>query len=163
MLFHCGTLDRNPCPRNRPNACRDLAIYLLTPGFSKAYQKQVLGVSSTTITKYMQWSLDQAEHDPTILDRVPDNAASITAEDGLMMAQRRGGAHLTWWSRLALAEYMQRLGSTDEVAALFNCSRRTVQHALKAYPIAYELLSGKRVLSWTQASPPGKWTSNRQA
>lgn len=163
MLFHYGTLDeiRTGARRRRLKPSRDLAVYLLTPGFSRAYHQRALGVSDTTIAKYVEWSRDLAAGDPTIFDRVSDNAASITAEDGLKMAQRRGAAHLPWWSRLAIAEFVQRLGSTSEVASLFHCSRRTVQLALKNSPASYEPLSGERRLSQTQASPPGKWSSRR--
>ena len=166
MLFHFGILDdenTDPCRRRRPARSRDLAVYLLTPGFSRAYHQNALGVSDTTIDKYVQWSRELALGDPTLLDSVSENAASITPEDGLMIAQRRGRAHLPWWSRLAIAEFRHRLGSTGEVAALFNCSRRTVQLVLKTCPIAYDPFSGERRLSRTQASPPGMWRSPQRA
>lgn len=160
MLHHLGTLDEQTTTRRkrRLRPTRSLAIYLLTPGFSRSYHQQVLGVSDTTIAKYMSWSRQLAEGDREILDAAGVNAASITAEDGLKLAQRRRRAHMPWWSRLAIAEFVERLGSTAEVASLFRCSRRTVQLALKASPIAYNLLTGERCLSRTQAEPPAMWS-----
>ncbi len=166
MLFHFGTLeDEKPDPfrRRRLARSRDLAVYLLTPGFSRAYHQHALGVSDTTIARYIQWGQEFALSDQTILDSVRENASSITREDGLKMAQRRGRAHLPWWSRLAIADFRDRLGSTAEVASLFKCSRRTVQLILKTWPIAYDPLSGERRLSRTQTSPPGMWRSSRRA
>ena len=166
MLFHFGTLDdenTDPCRRRRLARSRDLAVYLLTPGFSRAYHQHALGVSDTTIAKCIRWSRELALSDPTILDSVNENVASITPEDGLKMAQRRVRAHLPWWSRLAIAEFRHRLGSTAEVASLFKCSRRAVQLVLKVWPIAYDPLSGERRLSRTQASPPGMWRSSQRA
>jgi hypothetical protein len=160
MLYHFGTLDERTTSRldRRLRPTRGLAIYLLTTGFSRAYHQQVLCVSDTTIAKYMKWSRQLAEHDGEILDAARANAASITAEDGLKMAQRRRRAHMPWWSRLAIADFVERLGSTTQVASLFRCSRRTVQLVVKASPIAYDLLTGERCLSRTQARPPGMWS-----
>lgn len=161
MLYHLGTLDEQTTSRRkrRLRPTRSLAIYLLTAGFSRSYHQQVLGVSDTTIAKYMRWSRQLAENDSEILDAARANAGSITPEDGLKMAKRRRRAHLPWWSRLAIAEYAHRLKDTNEVARLFNCSRRTVQHALTSWPLAYDPLTGERRLSRTQAAPPGMWRS----
>ena len=159
MLHHFGTLDNDlPC---RPlERCDELAVYFSTPGLSRAYHANVLGASDTTIAKYVDWSEARARTESLIFNLVQENASSITPEDGLKMAQRRGRAHLPWWSRLAIAEYAQSLGDTGEVARLFNCSRRTVQFALKRWPVAYDPLTGERRLSHTQASPPGRWISS---
>lgn len=160
MLHHLGTLDEQTATRRerRLQPTRSRAIYFLTPGFSRSYHQQVLGVSSTTIATYMRWSRQLAEFDEEILDAARANAASITAEDGVRMAQRRRRAHMPWWSRLAIPDFVERLGSTTEVASLFHCSRRTVQLVLKANPIAYDLFTGERCLSRTQTRPPGMWT-----
>lgn len=160
MLYHLGTLDEQITNRRerRLRPTRSLAIYLLTPGFSRSYHQQVLGVSDTTIAKYMSWSRQLAEKDGEVIASARANAASITAEDGMKMAQRRRHAHMPWWSRLAIAEFVDRLGNTTAVASHFCCSRRTVQLALKSHPIAYNPLSGERCLSRTQAKPPGKWS-----
>jgi hypothetical protein len=160
MLYHLGTLDEQTAcgPVRRLLLTRSLAIYLLTPGFSRSYHRQVLGVSDTTVASYMSWSHQLAEKEGEILKAARANAASITAEDGLRMAQRRGRAHMPWWARLAISHYVEQLGSTAEVASLFDCSRRTVQLVLKTIPIAYHPLTGERCLSRTQARPPGMWS-----
>jgi hypothetical protein len=111
-----------------------------------------------TIATYMRWSRQLAEKDGEILEAARANAASITAEDGLKMAQRRRRAHMPWWSRLAIAEYAHRHGDTAEVARLFNCSPRTVQLVTKAWPLAYDPFTGERKLSSTQVAPPGMWS-----
>lgn len=159
MLYHLSTLDDLTTSRQvrRLQPTRSLAIYLLTPGFSRSYHQQVLGVSDTTIAKYMSWSRKLAEEDVELLDAARANAASITAEDGLKMAQRRRRAHMPWWARLAIAEFVDRLKNTTDVASLFCCSRRTVQLVLKNRPIAYDVLTGERRLSLTQTKPPGRW------
>lgn len=158
MLYHFNTL----CGGSK-RLCQDpeLAIYLLTPGFTRGYHKNVFKVSDTTITKYLAWSRELAIADPLIADLVSDNAASITAEDSLKMARMRGRAQLTWWSRLAIAEFAYRLGDTGEAARLFSCSRRTVQLVLKGWQTGYDPISGERRLSRTQASPPGMWRSRQ--
>lgn len=163
MLYHAGTLDdiQNPRRGTRHPRSSDLAIYLLTPGFPKAYQAHVLGVSSTTIKKHLAWSKALAIIDPAIEAALAINTGSITAEDGLKMAQRRGTSHLPWWSRLAIAEFVGRLGSTYEVAKLFRCSPRTVHQVLTREAISYNPLTGTRRLSQTQISPPGKWGTGR--
>jgi hypothetical protein len=159
MLWHFGTLEDHFEARDlRVKLVRELSIYLLTAGFSRSYHQQVLGVSDTTIATYMSWSRQLAEKDRKILDAARANAASITAEDGLIMAQRRRRAHMPWWSRLAIAEYAHQLGDTAEVARLFNCSRRTVQLVTKTWPLAYDPFTGERKLSSTQIDPPGRWS-----
>ena len=77
------------------------------------------------------------------------------------MAQRRGTAHLPFWSRLAIAEFRVRLGGPKEVARLFRCSVRTVQLILRTTPTAYDPLTGERRLSRTQAAPSRKWRRGR--
>lgn len=155
MLYHYGTLDTEVPPRLQRE--RELAVYLLTPGFSQAYHRHALAVSDTTIAKYLAWSRQFATTDPSIAELVQQNAASITPDDGMQFAQKRGPAHLPWWSRLAIAEFRHRLNSTVEVARLFRCSRRTVQLALKTLPLSYDFLTGERRPSSSQISPPGQW------
>lgn len=160
MDFHVGTLDDQAPTRARRNLrSRDLAIYLLTPGFTAAYQAHALAVSTTTITKHLEWSSALAAADPTVAEDITKNSASITPEDGLKMAQRRGSTHLPWWSRLAVADFAARGQSTSEIAHLFRCSRRTVQMVLTRGALSFDCFTGARRLSSTQASPPGKWTA----
>lgn len=163
MLHHAGTLNDHFAPKRgrRHRRTRELAIYLLTPGFSTAYHSHTLGVSANTIRKHLSWSRTSALKDPAIADDVERNLASITAEDGLRIAQIRGTTHLPWWSRLAIAEFSARLQCTSEVAALFRCSRRTVQQALTRGCHSYDMLTSARRLSSSQASPSRKWTPNR--
>lgn len=159
MLFHAGTLDDTYDRRQgrRHRRTRDLAIYLLTPGFSTAYHGHILGVSRTTINKHIAWSHALAAQDPSIADDVERNVSSITPVDGLRMAQRRGATHLTWWSRLAIAQFAARARRTSDVATLFQCSRRTVQQVLGRGSLSYDLFTGVRRLSSTQLAPPGNW------
>lgn len=163
MQIDCGTLGTsNTHSPGRLVRSRDLAIYLFTPGFSFAYHAHVLGVSGTTLRKHLAWSRDLASHDPTIAGCVIANVASITADDGLKMAQRRGATQLPWWSRLAIADFAFRMEGTREVADLFACSRRTVQLALRRLPISFDPLTGERRLSRSQSSPPGKWSKREE-
>lgn len=161
MDFHAGTLDEAPpTPARRNLRSKELAVYLLTPGFSIAYHARALGLSTTTIAKHVAWSREFGLADPTVSEDVDANCASITAEDGLAMAQKRGSAHLPWWSRLAIADYAVRLESTGQVAALFRCSRRTVQLVQTRGILSFDPFSGVRRLSASQISPPGKWLAN---
>lgn len=158
MDFHAGTLNDRPPPRARRNLrSRDLAIYLLTPGFTIAFHAHALAVSTTTITRHLEWSRALAAADPTLADDVVRNTASITPDDGLKMAQRRGSTQLPWWSRLAIADFTARGRTTSEVADLFRCSCRTVQIVLTRAALSFNCFTGERRLSSTQASPPGKW------
>lgn len=159
MLYHAGTLDNDFAPTRgrRHRRTHDLAVYLLTPGFTTAYHGHVLGVSRTTINKHLAWSRALAAQDPTVFEDVERNVTSITPADGINMAQRRGTTHLPWWSRLAIADYSARMRSTSEVAALFRCSQRTVQQVRRCGCLAYDLFTGARRPSSTQLSPPGKW------
>ena len=161
MLFDWGTLS-NAGPR-RPTRDRELAIYLLTPGFSYAYHQQVLGLSDITVGKYGAWADELARSDPNVGLDVAANAASITSEDGLLMAQRRGASHLVFWSRLAICDAIQRMRSTTDVARIFNCSRRTVQNVIAGRSCAYEALSGRRCPTSTQMLPPGRWVGSATA
>lgn len=165
MLFDAGTLDDAAPSRRgtRHRRSRGLAVYLLTPGFSIAYHGHVLGVTSTTLNKHLAWCHALASADLTVQDDIAANAGSITAEDGLKMAQLRGATHLPWWSRLAIADFASRMGSTHQVATLFGCSRRTVQQVLTKAALSYDPLTGRRRLSPTQASPAGKWGVGRSA
>lgn len=168
MLFHAGTLDETYAPKRgkRYRRSRELAIYLLTPGFSQAYHAQTLGVSCNTVRKHLAWSRAFALGNPAILEAVELNVTSITPEDGVRMAQRRGSTHLPWWSRLAIAQFAAGMRRTSEVAALFRCSLRTVQHVLTRGSLSYDLFTGVRRPSLSQVSPPGRWklgmTSEKQ-
>jgi hypothetical protein len=132
----------------------DLAVYLLTPGFGTAYHQQVLGVSNATLWKYTQWARELARQDPALSEGVADNVASITCDDGLLMAQRRGTAHLPFWSRLAICEYLQVLDDAAKIARMFRCSKRTLYNVRTGQSLNYDLLTGVRRPNSTQLRPP---------
>ena len=152
MLYDWGTLsDAGPRRLIRDG---DLAAFLLTPGCSRAYLQQALAVSNATLWNYMRWAQELALRDPGIDRRVADNLESITARDGLIMAQRRGRAQLPYWSRLAISEYLEIHRSATYVAKIFGCSTRTIYNVQRGSCLAYHPLSGDRQLSVTQAEPP---------
>lgn len=152
MLHDWGTLsDAGPLPLIRNN---ELAVYLLTPGFSRAYHQQALAVSNATLWKYMQWAQDLGHHDTGIGQMVAANLGSITLDDGLLMARRRGRAQLPYWSRLAVCECMQIHRSATTVAGMFGCSKRTIYNVQRGSCLTYHPLTGDRQLTATQAAPP---------
>jgi hypothetical protein len=152
MLYDWQTLSGTG-PR-RLNADIELAIYLLTPGFSRAYHQEALKTSNATLWKYMRWAVDLAQHNPGIGGQVMANLASITAQDGLLMAQRRGRAQLPYWSRLAICEYLEIHRSATAVAKMFGCSARTIYNVQRGACLAYHRLTGDRQLSASQTAPP---------
>lgn len=152
MLHDWGTLsDAGPPPLVR---APDLAIYLLTPGFTSAYHQRVLGVSNATLWKYTQWARELARQDLGIERRVAENVGSITRDDGLLMAQRRGTARLPFWSRLAICELLHIDGDVGKVAEMFRCSKRTVQNVRAGRFAGYDPLTGVRQVSSSQVRPP---------
>lgn len=151
MLYDWETLsDTGPRKLVRD---RDLAVFLLTPGFSNAYLGQALAVSNATLWKYVKWARDLALTDPMIAKRLSDNLASISAEDGWKMASRRGKAHLPYWSRLAISHYLEAHRSATYVAKMFGCSTRTIYNVQRGNSRAYNALTCERQLSVTQAQP----------
>lgn len=152
MLCDWGTLsDAGPRPLIRDEA---LAVYLLTPGFSRTYHQHALAVSNATLWKYMQWAQLLGRHDARIGQRVAANLGSITADDGLLMARRRGRAQLPFWARLAICESMQIHKSATAVAGMFGCSKRTIYNVQRGSCLTYHPLTGDRQLTPTQAAPP---------
>ena len=165
MLYSFGTLDEqtadltwsarkallcNPSPR-------PLMIYLLTPGFTLGYHQQVLGISGVTLDRHIKIAEAEQLADSTLTAAVNDNTSSITPEDGLAMAQRRGAAHLPYWSRLAICDFRARLGSANELAKLFRCSPATVTNVLTPGVGGFDFLSVQRRLSPQQECPAGQW------
>lgn len=152
MLYDWGTLsDAEPRTLRHDN---QLAAYLLTPGLSRAYHQQALGVSNATIWKYMNWANKLARDDPGIGELLAANVSSITREDGLIMAQRRGSSRLPFWSRLAILEFLQIYEDVALVAKAFRCSSRTVHNVRAGRCRGYDPLTGARQLSVAQARPP---------
>jgi hypothetical protein len=149
MLFHMNTLADVPLTEGTPfnSHGRLLWIYLLTPGFTLGYHRQVLGVSDITLAKHLRRAQAAALSDPTIADDVRCNTDSITPADGLLMAQRRGSTHLPVWSRRAIGEWRRSNMKIDEIAELFCCTAATVRNPF----------SGERRLSTSQMLPVGRW------
>jgi hypothetical protein len=102
----------------------------------------------------MRWAADLAQHDPGVGEQVLENLYSITAHDGLLMAQQRGRAQLPYWSRLAICEYLEIHRSATAVAKVFACSRRTIYNVQRRACLAYHPLTGDRRLSMSQTAPP---------
>lgn len=166
MLYSFGTLDpamRQSTARLKAIQCpadrRHLWIYLLTPGFTLGYHQHVLQTSDVTLNRHRAIALAEQRSDPSIGAEVFANIASISAEDGLAMALRRGTAHLPYWSRLAICEFRERLGSAVKVAELFRCSPATVTNAMTPGTGRFELFTGERRLCPQQQRPPGQWSS----
>ena len=165
MIYSLGTLDGDTSQTSWfarkavlcQNYNRHLWIYLLTPGFTYGYHQHVLGISDITLARHLTVAKCMQTIDPTITEAVNINISSITPEDGLSMALRRGTAHLPHWSRLAICEFYGQLGTANKVAKLFRCSPTTVTNVVKLGAGSFDILSAKRKLAPQQAHPPGKW------
>jgi hypothetical protein len=134
---------------------------LLLPGLSLAFHAAALGRSRTSIATYRAAALEAARSDPSIMDGVTTAVGSLRAEDGLKMAQLRGGTQLPFWSRMAISEYCKRGFSRCEIAAAFHCSPGTVANVLQGKGSGYSALSGERRLTKAQRNPIGKWQTHR--
>jgi hypothetical protein len=151
MLYDWGTLsDTGPYRLSRE---LELAAYLLTPGFTCGYHQQTLGASNATIWNYTAWARRHAKCSPRIEEMIAANLASITLDDGVRMARRRGNSHLPFWSRLAICDRLQS-ESVAKVAAAFNCSRRTVENVRAGRCVSFHPLTGCRQRSRSQRTPP---------
>jgi hypothetical protein len=151
MLYDWGTISK-ASPRKLTRD-PELAAYLLTPGFTRGYHQHVLGVSNATVWTYTRWARDLAAQYPMIHSMVADNAGSVTREDAILMAQRRGRCHLPFWSRLAICECLME-GDAKSVADLFRCSIRTLDNIRRGGCLAYDPLGGARLLTGAQDHPP---------
>jgi hypothetical protein len=154
MLYDWGTLsDDHP----RKLALEpELAIYLLTPGLARSYQRQALGVSNATIWKYATWAHELADSDPRIADMIDANISSITREHAIQMARRRESCQLPFWSKLAICEMLGEGEEPSRLAMLFRCCIRTVHYARSRPTIAFNLLNGTRQISSSQLAPPAR-------
>ena len=161
MLYHLATLDHTPPTKFTPlnTHGRALWIYLLTRGFTLGYHQHVLRVADITLAKHLGRAQAAALSDPTIRADVLANANSITPADGLLMAQRRGTAHMPFWARLAIGEMRRNGVGVTEVADLFQCSRETVRKVLSRPSQAFHAFTGLRRLNSAQILPVGRWTS----
>ena len=173
MNFHFNTLnDDITClsqswASRKALLCRDgyypLWVHLLTPGFTNGYHQQVLSISGVTVATFLARARAAQGTDPSITDAVAANVVSISPYDGLLMAQRRGSAHLPLWSRLALCHYYRELGSANKVAELFSISPATAHNVLKHGAGGFDLLSSERRLAPQQLSPSGQWQKGNSA
>lgn len=146
-------------PPRRHAVSIEFHAYMLLPGFSLAFHAHTLNRSRTAITNYLARARAASRNDPGIQDRVRDMLGNLSAEDGLEMARQRGSAQLPHWSRLAIREYRRRDLKQDELAEAFCCSRRTVVNVLRGAGRSYRSLSGDRILTMPQQSPPGMFSS----
>ncbi len=90
----------------------------------------------------------------------PDNGAidhllsQLTPEVAMEMALLRPPrGTLPFWSRLAIAELAQRGATYSELMRLFGVGRSTVYRAIHRPCSAYCLVSGRRLLSPSEAAP----------
>ena len=135
------------------------SAYMLLPGFSIGFHASVLGRSRSAIRTYLADAQAAAQVDPAIQVLAANAIAAIRPEDGLEMAVQRKDAHLPYWSRLAIREFHRRGMTRLEIADAFLCSPGTVAGVLQGRSAAYKPLSGVRLLSSTQVSPPNKKAS----
>jgi hypothetical protein len=133
--------------------------YMLLPGISLAFHAATLKRSRTSIATYRGNALAAIKRDPSIQGHLQNMLRNLSAEDGLEMARCRGSAQLPNWSRLAIREYHRRGLKQHELAAAFCCSRRTIVNVLRGAGRSYRLMSGDRILTLPQQSPPGRFRS----
>ena len=98
-----------------------------------------------------------AQRDPEILAQSQQTLRSITPHDAMDMARLRGPAQLPYWSRLAIGEFHRQGVTQVELAANFECSRRTVVNVIGGGGRTYSPLSGARILTAGQQLPPGRF------
>lgn len=102
---------------------RTFHISMLLPGFTNAYHMHTLDRCQTSIAAYRAEALD---HEPELRAEVADQAARLSPEDGIVMAQMRGECWMPYWSRLAIVQFRKLGHSQVEIARAFQCSERTV-------------------------------------
>lgn len=151
-------------PRRRASLAQQLAFhaYMLLAGLSVAFHAATLGRSRTSISTYREQAEQAARDNPAVRDKVDEYLMALRPEHGMQMAQRRGRAQLPYWSLLAICEFRDRGLSRREIAAAFRCSPGTVANALRWVGQGYNAMSGERLLTAAQQSPPGR-RSPRQA
>jgi len=131
---------------------RRFHAYMLLPGLSLAFHAAALCRSRTAVARYRTDARAAAKIDPDLTAAVDAMMKSISAEDGVRMAQMRGRAQLPYWSRIAMFEFRKRGYSRGWIARTFQCSSRTVTNVLQGRGIH----SPDRHLSAQQRHPPGQ-------
>jgi len=135
------------------------AFYLnmLLPGLSLAFHAATLRRSANTIRNYRRRAEQVAASDPKFPSGVERLLVGMTAEDGLRMAQLRGGGQLPFWSKLAIGEYRNRGYSCRAIAKMFCCSERTVRNVTGRKWRDYSTCGGERLLTEFQRRPANRW------
>ena len=130
--------------------------YMLLPGFSIGFHAATLGRSRTSISTYRAQAEQAARDKPEIAAMVQVMLCGMSAEDGLEMARRRGGSQLPHWSRLAIREFRSRGLDRQELSEAFCCSPGTIANVLSGKGMGFRPMSGARILTAVQQSPPGR-------
>lgn len=138
---------------------RALWAYLLLPGFSIGFHAAVFGRSRSAVRGYLLEAEAAAARDPSLRRLAKLAISNIRPEDGLRMAAQRGGAHLPYWSRLAIREFRKAGLSRIEIARTFRCSLGSVTNVLRGKQGGFHPLAGTRLLSSTQHSPPNRFSA----
>ena len=130
--------------------------YMLLPGFSIGFHAATLARSRTSIATYRTQAKQAAHDKPEIGAMVQVMLSGMRAEDGLEMAKRRGGSQLPHWSRLAIREFRSRGLDRQELSEAFCCSTGTIANVLSGKGVGFRPMSGERILTAAQQSPPGR-------
>jgi hypothetical protein len=130
--------------------------YMLLPGFSFGFHAATLGRSRTSIATYRNQAEQAAGDGPEVGVMVLRLLGAMSAEDGLEMARHRGGSQLPHWSRLAIREFKSRGLDRQELSEAFCCSPGTIANVLSGKGMGYRPMSGERILTAAQRSPPAR-------
>lgn len=128
---------------------------VLAAGFSDAALGSILGVSSRAVAYRRKRALAAGVQ--------PLDMGIMTSEVALALAQRRGGAQMPFWSRLAVLDYHKRGMGREELARLFGCSPGTISDIVRHRGWRYADFTGVRHLTASQAKPPAAgWGKRRK-
>jgi hypothetical protein len=132
---------------------------MLLPGLSAGFHAATLGRSRATVATYRA-AAERAAHDQADIGAlVQAQLAQLGPEDGLEMARQRGTAQLPHWSRLAIRHFRKQGVNRRDLSEAFCCSRGTIANVLSGKGKCYQPLSGERILTPVQQSPPGRFES----
>ncbi len=148
-----------PAPGRRASAAALRAFHaaMLLPGLSLGFHAATLGRSRAAIATYRA-AAEQAAHDQADIGTiVRAQLAQLGPEDGLEMARQRGTAQLPHWSRLAIRHFRKQGVNRQDLSEAFCCSRGTIANVLSGKGKGYRPLSGERILTAVQQSPPGQY------
>lgn len=148
-----------PSRRATASAWNEFYARILLPGFSLGFHAITLGRSRTSIATYRNQAERAARDRPELGVMVQGLLCGISAEDGLEMARHRGGSQLPHWSRLAIREFRSRGLDRQELSEAFCCSPGTIANVLSGKGLGFRPMSGERILTAFQQSPPGRRTN----